>query len=286
MPQDRLRNRNAGHSVKLSLLTDLEFRVWDQYQLSADDFGLMRLSALTIQDDNEALARKPKKVVQKALERLVAVGLLLDYAHQGRRYVCDPMWQRFQKTDYPSQTLTPPPPPEVLTQCHRLTQELFRQCFGKRSVKFRKDIGTSLESSQKESGELTVSASRVARETLTLEQTLTPEGVQGKPSIAASPAPDIARRAGAFVEQYGELYSQHRHGAKWLRRKPNLEWLAACDLCRQWDDERLVKLAEIFLTSDDEWIMKTDRGFAAFCAKATWCDERLAAWEAKTQVRA
>lgn len=172
MAQDRRRNRNAGHSVKLSSLTDLEFRVWDQYELSADDFGLMRMSSLTIQDDNVALASRPRKAIDAALERLVAVGLLLKYQHQGRAYVCDPVWQKYHKIDYPTQTLHPQPPEDILRQCHVQTQELFRQCFGKKSVRFKNPTKTFPETSGKsheDSGEI-----RVTRETLTLTETLTP----------------------------------------------------------------------------------------------------------------
>jgi hypothetical protein len=42
MPQDRLRSPRGGHGRRTTSLSDFEFRVWDQYQLSADDFGVMR----------------------------------------------------------------------------------------------------------------------------------------------------------------------------------------------------------------------------------------------------
>ncbi len=91
----------------------------------------------------------------------------------------------------------------------------------------------------------------------------------------------LADRAGRFVERFAELYSEKRKGAKYLRRQPALDWDRATKLCQTWDDGRLEKMAVIFLTTDDEWISGTDRGFAVFCARATWCDERLAAWEAQ-----
>lgn len=92
---------------------------------------------------------------------------------------------------------------------------------------------------------------------------------------------EIAERAARFVERYEVLYSEKRKGAKYLRRQPALDWDRACKLCRTWDDARLEKMAVIFLTTDDEWISGTDRGFPVFESRASWCDEKLAAWEAK-----
>lgn len=89
--------------------------------------------------------------------------------------------------------------------------------------------------------------------------------------------PEIASRAGLLVERYGELFAEHRRGAR-HRARPSLDWTDACDLCRLWDDARLTKLATIVLTTDDPWIANTDRSFKIFALKATWADERLAAW--------
>jgi hypothetical protein len=135
-----MRSQRAGSSQKLSALTDFEYRVWDQYQLSADDFGIMPCEALQIQADNLAL-RAPRATaedVQRALERLVDIGLVLCYEHQGRRYIVDPLWQHFQRVQYPKQTMNPAPTRAVLAHCHQWTQALFLQCFGKKSQKFSK----------------------------------------------------------------------------------------------------------------------------------------------------
>lgn len=90
-------------------------------------------------------------------------------------------------------------------------------------------------------------------------------------------------RAGQLLEHYAELFYQHRRGARYHNRM-HLDFQKAEELVRTWpDDARLEKLAVIVLTTDDDWISKTDRGFGVFAAKASWADDRLAAWEAEHQ---
>mgnify|MGYP001591639902 CR=1 FL=1 len=101
------------------------------------------------------------------------------------------------------------------------------------------------------------------------------EGVQGKPMSLDE---EIGDRAAIFLERYAELFTLHRHGARTLLR-PALDFQRACDLCRTWEDARLEKMAVIFLTTDDEWIANTGRGFGVFVSRSSWCDDRLKAWE-------
>ncbi len=96
-----------------------------------------------------------------------------------------------------------------------------------------------------------------------------------------SPTTEIADRAAALLDTYAESYTKHRKGAKHLRLGSNLDWTEACKLCETWDDERLRKLIDIFLTTDDEWVSSTARTFRLFVTRASWCDDRLAQWEAK-----
>ena len=116
MPDDRFLHKRAGQSEKVSQLSDLEFRVWTQYLLSADDFGVMRLSALTIQADNAALELRPIKAVTAALNKIVTVRLLQPFVHQNRAYVYQHNWQDWQKVTYPRQTIEPKPPVEICTR--------------------------------------------------------------------------------------------------------------------------------------------------------------------------
>lgn len=125
MPVDRLFHPRAGHSQKVSRLTDLAFRVWWTYQLAADDFGVLRRSPIVLQSANVALAQRPRRAIDQALDTLVTCGLLLAFEDQGERFVCQATWQDFQKIRYPRETLLPLPPPAILEQCSGDTAALF-----------------------------------------------------------------------------------------------------------------------------------------------------------------
>jgi hypothetical protein len=125
MPDDRLIHKRMGRSQKVSGLTDLEFRVWLQYELSADDYGVMRFAALSVQADNAALETRTKSAILRALEALVTIGLVLRFEHQGQTYICQHDWQNFQRVRYPRPTMHPIPPPAVLTKCTPETRDLF-----------------------------------------------------------------------------------------------------------------------------------------------------------------
>lgn len=125
MPDDRLFHKCAGHSEKVSGLTHLEFRVWWQYIESADDFGVLRMTAIAIQADNDALAREAARKVDAALKRLVAVGLVRTFIHQSRSYLYQHDWQDWQGIGYPRGTHQPKPPDDALAGCTAATQHLF-----------------------------------------------------------------------------------------------------------------------------------------------------------------
>src|SRR5262245_35323863 len=92
----------------------------------------------------------------------------------------------------------------------------------------------------------------------------------------------LERRAGRLREEsYPAWYAKHRHGARLRLVANSVEFQDALALVRAWSDEELEKLAAIFLTTDDDWISRTDRGFRVFALKASWCDDRLKQWEAK-----
>lgn len=125
MPADRFLHPRLGHSAKVSSLTHLEARVWTQYILSADDFGVMRYSGLVVQEANDALAREALNDIDTALDKLVDVGLLRAFEHQHSRYVVQHDWQDFQKIEYPRLTFQPKPTPAVIGTCTPKTKKLF-----------------------------------------------------------------------------------------------------------------------------------------------------------------
>lgn len=96
-------------------------------------------------------------------------------------------------------------------------------------------------------------------------------------------SPETTDRGALFLERYGELFQQHRRGAKYFCR-PQFDLPEAQKLTALWDDGRLEKMATIFLTADrDEWINRTDRGFKIFAMKASLMDQWLTEWEAKAR---
>jgi len=87
---------------------------------------------------------------------------------------------------------------------------------------------------------------------------------------------DLETRAGRLREElYPQWYAKYRHGAKLRLIASSLEFQDALSLVQTWDDDRLAKLAQIVLTTDEEFIAKTDRSFRIFALKASWADDRL-----------
>lgn len=93
----------------------------------------------------------------------------------------------------------------------------------------------------------------------------------------------LTERAGRLREElYPAWYAKFRHGARLRIVANSLEFQDALSLVKTWDDERLAKLAQIVLTTDEDWIAKTDRGFKIFATKASWADDRLREVESET----
>jgi uncharacterized protein YdaU (DUF1376 family) len=95
------------------------------------------------------------------------------------------------------------------------------------------------------------------------------------PKMSEKPSDEIGTRAAKFIDRYGELYPLHRNGARFMP-KPALDYQTACELVSVWPDDRLEKLAIIFLKTDHEFAASGSRTLRQFAALAGWCDGRLA----------
>lgn len=86
-----------------------------------------------------------------------------------------------------------------------------------------------------------------------------------------------------FLKRFCELYTKHRHGARYMVRRerdiPNAKRLLAV-----YGSERLEKLAVVLFGTDDEWISGTDRGIGILSTKVAWLDGILAEHEQRKGV--
>ncbi len=109
MPAQRVLNARLGHSTKVSRLSDLAFRVWTTYVLGADDFGVMRADGVAFQAAHDALRERAAEAVAASIERLVEVGLVSAFEHEGVRFLYQADWQDCQRVRFPGRTPHPLP---------------------------------------------------------------------------------------------------------------------------------------------------------------------------------
>lgn len=133
MPDHRLTPKREGFSDKITALDHLAYRVWQQYKLSADDYGVMPDSVSAIKAGNRCLDKEQDKAIRRCLDVMLTSGLVHRFEHQGQGYLYSRVWQKHQKVRYPSETFHPAPPPEELAQCDKKTRELFTQRFANSS---------------------------------------------------------------------------------------------------------------------------------------------------------
>lgn len=132
----RLIHQQAETGDRSSSLSDFEFCVWISYQLAADDFGVCPATAAKLRGSSPRLRKKPERVVQAAIERLVAVGLCQVFTDGPQRYLYQPDWQDWQRLKHATASSLPPIPAELLEKCSPKTRALFAEFRFKVRTKF------------------------------------------------------------------------------------------------------------------------------------------------------
>lgn len=259
MPDDRLFHKRLGHSEKVNSLTDFEELVWRAYILSADDFGVMRFSAVTLQADSDRMARKGTKAIQRALQRVVASGLIRTFEHQGRVYCYQHDWAEWQKVDYPRATINPRPPSDDLTS---KTRDLFAKHPGGwgRKVPPPSANGstnihqTSDERSPKRLGEISPKPVAVSREPV---------------AVSREPVESDTARAGAFCEWYAEKHAAII-GVAYMGN-PQKDYQCAIELCQKFTDSQLQDATLVWFGQQDKFARDGTRTIRKFASRASHC---------------
>lgn len=196
----RLLHKRGSNGERVIGLDHLAHRVWIQYVLSADDYGVMRASVSVLRADNRKLEQEPLKRLERAMADVLSSTLVRAFTHQGTTYWWQDDWQDFQQVQYPKDTILPAPPDEVLTLATPLTKELFsvhelpsteRKEVLQRLRKDRKKSSVIIpDSFQENTQNSSASRARATRETQTHTQTQTDLGSADSEEIPISTADD------------------------------------------------------------------------------------------------
>lgn len=262
MPDDRLFHKTLGHSEKVNSLTDFEDLAWRSYVLAADDFGIMRFSAITLRAENDRMARKSQKIVQRALEAVAATGLIRTFEHQNRIYCYQHDWQDWQKVTYPKRTVNPMLPPDVLMSCTDNTRWLFTVFPGAKKItswmcpdSFKRPSGIPPESLP-------------TPESLTRVRALT-NGYKANGNDERQEANGSAERAGSFVEWYQDKHSQ-LFGVGYIGN-PQKDYQVALQLVDALSDQEVRDAALVWFGQDDDFARNGTRSIPKFASRASAC---------------
>lgn len=163
MADSRILHRNMSGSARVSSLSHLEFRVWVEYVLWADDLGVMRASASVLKAHNTRLELEPLRRLEATMGQIESAHLVSVFVHQGQRFWWQHDWQDWQQIKYPRTSTNPLPPFPERAKASKKTEKLFREL----EERLGKDSGNISEIIHSLAG-------AGARETLTLTPTLEP----------------------------------------------------------------------------------------------------------------
>lgn len=276
MPDDRFFHKRAGHSAKVNQLTDFEELIWRYYVLSADDFGVMRFTAAQIRTDHERAERRSDKLIQRALERCHAVGLVYTFEHQDRVYCYSRNWQQFQKVLYPRTTLLPCPPAEELAACDESTRHHFlAHPGGKEGLSHRRRLESISETFQENSKNDSENVSEIVGEDFPIARsrarrltaTATAEEAKATADGFARARDDLPGRAGAFCEWYAETHARLA-GVGYLGN-PRKDYETALHLVATFSDDDLHDAAFVWFGQQDSFAVTGTRTITKFASRVS-----------------
>jgi hypothetical protein len=226
----------------------------------ADDWGCQQGDVFTIKHLVHPTSPRKLPEFETALMHLHNAGLIAWYEVEGKRVVCIRGFaahQTLKGHDKDGRKRTFPAPPENIS-----------------------DFEVSAQSRPK----LPKPALRELNLTeLKRTEPIRGDGADAPPSEWASDedlATDVPKaHVGAFIKRFCELYTKHRHGAKFMvLAKKHVPLIR--NLLTVYDAKRLEKMAVVLLTTDEPWVKETDRGIGILSVKASWLDNLLSEYEA------
>lgn len=270
MPGQRLSHPEQSASRKVTALSDFDYRVWEQTKLSSDDFGIMPYTSTVLRADNLRLRKATEKQVFDALRRLVDLGLLIVFEHQGEAYVCAPQWQKWQQIRFPRKTSRPHPPADVLAKCEPQTVELFTRWPGGKRFKESAVVADV-------SRELVATVPQLSRDrsvtNTDISQRLIPANANASAvvGVQGGTEPEVINE---FLEGYRERYRRVTGGAlpiAWTHK----DMAAAGEMLQTWPVARLLDMAELFMHRNDKDVAGKPKTIPFFKPMAPWADARL-----------
>ena len=261
MPADRLTHPRIGRSRKVTAITDFEYRVWDTYRWTADDFGVMPKSAVTLRGENDALRDQHTDAeVAAALQRLIDVDLIVEFDHQGAPFVCSLTWNEHQKIKYPRQTHLPAPPPQLVDRMEVTERKFFR--------KFHKFFKKSRASRARAGGKrLTLTANANANANGTGEESEKGDRLRRAPSRGLQRGGDLQANFERFWAVYPRKVGKEAARRVWRQLAPDNDLT-----------DRMIAAAEVQQTSA-QW-RKDDGQFIphpkTWLREGRWKDEGVA----------